>query len=203
MAPLGKIYTYPNNYRVQRVLALAAINTLTVEVDPDFQMGVTNRTPEFLAKFPLGKVPAFESADGSLCLTEGQAIARYVAESGPCAAQLLGETVEERALVEMWSCFAEQELGSNVIPPLLMVVAKMYPYDEARYNQCVAAFERAVKRLEMVLSVLQLASKFLMDAEMRKAVPTVEAYLKKLMEAPEQKEAFGELQFCETLMKFE
>jgi elongation factor 1-gamma len=39
-------------------------------------MGVTNKSPEFLAKFPFGKIPAFESADG-FRLFEGDAIARY------------------------------------------------------------------------------------------------------------------------------
>ena len=36
----------------------------------------TNRTPEFIAKFASGKVPAFEDKDG-FCLFEGNAIARY------------------------------------------------------------------------------------------------------------------------------
>jgi len=43
---------------------------------PAYEHTVDNRTPEFLAKFPLGKIPAFESADG-FNLTEGIAIARY------------------------------------------------------------------------------------------------------------------------------
>ena len=40
--------------------------------------GETNKSPEFLKKFPLGKVPAFEGSDG-LLLTESNAIAYYVA----------------------------------------------------------------------------------------------------------------------------
>ena len=40
--------------------------------------GETNKKPEFLNKFPLGKVPAFEGSDGVL-LTESNAIAYYVA----------------------------------------------------------------------------------------------------------------------------
>lgn len=40
-----------------------------------------NNTPEFLAMFPRGKVPAFKGADG-LLLTESTAIARY----GKCSA---------------------------------------------------------------------------------------------------------------------
>ena len=40
--------------------------------------GETNKSAEFLKKFPLGKVPAFEGSDG-LVLTESNAIAYYVA----------------------------------------------------------------------------------------------------------------------------
>lgn len=54
-------------------------------------MGKTNKTPTFLAKFPHGKVPAFEGEDGTT-IFDSDAIARYVAESGPLAAQLVGET---------------------------------------------------------------------------------------------------------------
>lgn len=255
MAPIGKIYTYPDNYRVQRVSlprfhphllpapqslnylvtcnlppqvqAIAALNGLQVEIAPDFQMGVTNRTPEFLAKFPLGKVPGFESADGKLLLSEGQAIARYVAESGPRAEQLLGGLrgadahAPTRALVDQWACFAEQELSANVIPLLLMAVTKMAPYDEARYERHVGALERALRALDaalrdgrrflvggqltladiMVLGPLQLATRLFVDAEMRKQAPRVEGYMKGLMEVPELKQAFGELQFCETRLK--
>ena len=35
-----------------------------------------NKKPEFLAKFPHGKIPAFEGSDG-FKLFEGTAIARY------------------------------------------------------------------------------------------------------------------------------
>ena len=40
------------------------------------EMGKTNKTAEFLNKFPMGKVPAFESADGKT-LFESNAIAYY------------------------------------------------------------------------------------------------------------------------------
>ena len=38
-------------------------------VSKDFKFGETNKSAEFLKKFPLGKVPAFEGSDGTL-LTE-------------------------------------------------------------------------------------------------------------------------------------
>jgi elongation factor 1-gamma len=182
---------------------------------------VSNRTPEFLAKFPLGKVPAFESGDGTFCLTESQAIARYVAESGPKAGQLLGEDIKTRALIEQWSCYAEQELASNLTPALLMCLLKYMPYDEAKYEQSATAFERAAQRVEaelksgkkflvgeqltladiMIVGVLQFAGKFLMDGEMRKGLPNAEAYVKRVMEVPEMKGPFGALELCETRLK--
>jgi elongation factor 1-gamma len=189
---------------------------------PDFQMGVTNRTPEFLAKFPLGKVPAFESGDGSFALTEAQAIARYVAESGPKAGQLLGEDARTRALIEQWACFADQEIANAVLPPLLMCLAKLQPYDQGRYDSCVASLERCLRRIDaaldggknkflvggqltladvMVAGVLALAGRLVMDKEMRDKVPHVEAYLKGIMEVPEMKQAFGTLELCETRVK--
>jgi elongation factor 1-gamma len=41
-----------------------------------FEPKVTNRTPEFLEKFPAGKIPAFEGADGFKVI-ETYAISKY------------------------------------------------------------------------------------------------------------------------------
>jgi hypothetical protein len=46
-----------------------------VDLKP-FEFGVTNKSPEFLDKFTLGKIPAFEGNDG-FTLLEGASIARY------------------------------------------------------------------------------------------------------------------------------
>ena len=40
------------------------VPTKVVSTPPSFVLGETNATKEFLAKFPLGKVPAFESKEG-------------------------------------------------------------------------------------------------------------------------------------------
>ncbi|CAD7670548.1 unnamed protein product [Nyctereutes procyonoides] len=65
----GTLYTYPENWRAFRVYVLSA--------PPHFHFGQTNRTPEFLRKFPACKVPAFEGDDG-FCVFESSAIACYV-----------------------------------------------------------------------------------------------------------------------------
>lgn len=77
MPSIGKIYSYPNNPRVAKAAIAANYNNQQITMVPDFKMGETNKTPEFLAKFPLGRVPAFESTDGSFTLYESNAIAYY------------------------------------------------------------------------------------------------------------------------------
>ncbi|KAJ3112269.1 Elongation factor 1-gamma [Phlyctochytrium bullatum] len=108
MAPIGKIWSYPNNPRVAKSLIAAKYNGLEVEV-ADVQLGVTNKTPEFLKKFPLGKVPAFEAADG-FTLYESNAIAYYVAAS-KAGSQLLGANVKEAAKIQQFIALADNELS--------------------------------------------------------------------------------------------
>ncbi|KAI1764296.1 glutathione S-transferase [Hypoxylon sp. FL1150] len=219
MAPFGKIYSYPNNFRVQRAQVVAAVNGLEVPLTEDYQMGVTNKTPEFLAKFPMGKVPAFEGADG-YCLTEGAAICQYIARSGPKASQLLGADAKTEGQIAQWNYFAETELIPNILLVAIMTVFKMIPYDEARYDKSAADTLRALKALDaalkdgkkylvgdqltladiMVAGPIHAASKFLIDAEMRKEVPNVFAWLQGLFALPEFK-PFGELVLCEKRSK--
>ena len=56
-------------------MSAAAISGLEIELPP-FEFGVTNKSPEFVQKFPLAKIPAFEDNEG-FRLIEGTAIARY------------------------------------------------------------------------------------------------------------------------------
>lgn len=185
-------------------------------------MGQTNRTPEFLAKFPMGKVPALECADG-FCLAEGAAIAMYLAGSGPKAEQLLGPVTDAktRAAINEWVFFAENEFVANAMPAAIMCVFNIVPYDEQKYNTSAANLLRALKRLEvalqggkkylvgdqitladiMVAPPLFFASAFLIDNEMKKDVPEAVRYLKELSELPEFKNVFGELKSIETRVK--
>lgn len=79
---LQSITTYPNNPRVAKAVIAGKYNGLEV-VENKFEMGVTNKSKEFLAKFPLGKVPAMETADG-FTLFESGAMAYYGKEWTPC-----------------------------------------------------------------------------------------------------------------------
>lgn len=197
---------------------IAALNGLEIEL-PEFEMAKTNRTPEFLAKFPLGKVPAFEGTDG-FTLTEGAAIATYLAGSGPKAEQLLGSDLKTKAKIAEWTLYTDTELVSHATPALLMML-KYVPFDEARYNFSASAFERALQKVEaevkggkkylvgeqltladlMVSAALFFASGFLLDAEMRKTAPATIEYLKGIAATPEFAKVFGEYKPCESRVK--
>ena len=79
-------------------------------------MGETNKTPEFLAKFPLGKVPALETPQGPIY--ESNAIMAYVANMNG-AVNLYGDNLYEKALCEQWINFCTCEIEPAVIALLL------------------------------------------------------------------------------------
>lgn len=207
--------------RIQ-VQVAGLINGLEITMADGFTMGVTNRSPEFLAKFPMGKVPAFEGADG-FCIAEGAAIAMYVAGSGPKAEQLLGpiSVPQTRARIAQWICFAENELVPNAMPAAMMCVFKMETFDQAKYDKHALNLIRALKRLNvavqggkkflvgdhltladiMVAGPLFSALGFLIDAEMKKEAPDAVKYWEGLAEIPELKQVFGELKSIETRVK--
>ena len=106
---------------ILKIDAVVALASLELESpDPPLEPDVTNRTPEYRAKFALGKIPAFESAGGSFRLVESDAIAFYLAglaKDPAVRTALLGGTPEESALVQQWTSFS----GHHLEPTLLLI----------------------------------------------------------------------------------
>ena len=76
--PAGRfcsLYAYLRS-RSAQIKAVAAFAGLTLDEPSGYVHYTSNKTPEFVAKFASGKVPAFEGKDG-FTLFEGTAIARY------------------------------------------------------------------------------------------------------------------------------
>ena len=53
---LQTLYSYPNNPRAQLIQISAQYGGSDVKLAADFAFGVTNKSPEFTAKFPFGQV---------------------------------------------------------------------------------------------------------------------------------------------------
>ncbi len=87
----------PNPRRVLMFLAEKGITGIEVQ-DIDLNAGA-HKTPEFLAKSPLAKVPALELDDGRV-LTETRAICTYLEGLYP-EPNLMGVDAAERAFIEM------------------------------------------------------------------------------------------------------
>ncbi|KAF9233230.1 glutathione S-transferase C-terminal-like protein [Melanogaster broomeanus] len=111
MAPIGTIWGDIRQRQTKVILSIAALNGLDLQQAP-FEFGVTNKSPEFLSKFPYGKIPAFEDSEGWK-LTEGTTIARYLSDIGG-KSDFLGSNAKETALVDQWIHFAEHEIGAPV-----------------------------------------------------------------------------------------
>jgi elongation factor 1-gamma len=68
----GTLYTYADNFRAFKCLIAAKYSGAVVKIADGFVLGETNKSADFLAKFPFGKVPVFEDETG-LCLFESNA----------------------------------------------------------------------------------------------------------------------------------
>jgi elongation factor 1-gamma len=55
---------------------VATLTGVTVDIAAEYKHYEDNKKPEFLSRFPHGKIPALETKDG-FRLFEGTAIARY------------------------------------------------------------------------------------------------------------------------------
>lgn len=76
-----------------QIRAVAELGGLQYDLPKDYVHHTTNLTPEYLAKFPSGKIPAWEGKDG-FKLFESYPIARY-RKSGSVSASNLDFSYDE------------------------------------------------------------------------------------------------------------
>ncbi len=139
----------PNPRRVRVFLAEKGITVPTVQVD----IGkAENREAPFLAKNPLGGVPALELDDGTV-ISESVAICRYFEEIQPNP-PLMGTDAKDRAIVEMWSRRTELEVAR----PIMQTFQNTHAFFKGRIPQVPEYGEvcraHATKRLEWIDSEL-------------------------------------------------
>jgi len=214
----GTLYTYPENFKAFKALVAAEYSGTKVQVvstPPDFVLGETNATKEFLAKFPLGKVPAFESKDGKF-LNCANAISIYLAND-----QLRGVGVEAKTEIQQWISFADNE----ILPP---ACAWVFPcMGIMAFNK--QANERAKTDLKSALSVLDahlktktflvgervtladiccmcnllLPFKWVLDPESRSGFNNVTRWFLTVANQPQAKTVIGETSLCSKAAAFD
>ncbi|KAG9308461.1 glutathione S-transferase C-terminal-like protein [Chiua virens] len=118
MAPIGTLWGNADQRQTKVILSVAVVNGFELNT-PEWSF--KSKPAEFVAKFPYGKIPSFEGADG-FKLIEGAPIARYLSSIG--SVNLLGANAHEVALVDQWLHFAEHEIGI----PAGLVAGMIYGY---------------------------------------------------------------------------
>jgi len=211
----GTLYTYPENFRAYKALIAAQYSGAKVTVATDFKFGETNQSAEFLKKFPLGKVPAFEGADG-MWLFESNAIAYYVGTDA-----LRGKTVENQARVQQWMNFADNEIlpaSCTWVFPCLGIMQ----YNKLNTDQAKDAVQKALAALNdhlltrtylvgerisladiaVCCNLLQLYTHVLEPA-FRAPYVNVTRWFTTLVNQPQFNAVVGEVVLCEKMAQFD
>ncbi|XP_074334454.1 glutathione S-transferase F11 [Apium graveolens] len=134
----------------QRVLACLFELELDYEfVHIDLDSG-EHKQPDFLLRQPFGQVPAIE--EGDFKLFESRAIIRYYAAKYPGKGhKLVGNTLEERALVDQW---LEVE-GHNFNDMLYTLVLQLLVFPKMGGKTDHIVVQNCEEKLEKVLDVYE------------------------------------------------
>ncbi|KAF9233234.1 glutathione S-transferase C-terminal-like protein [Melanogaster broomeanus] len=142
MAPIGTLWSSARQRQTKVILSVAAINGLELHQIP-VEFGVTNKSPEFLSKFPYAKIPVFEDSEG-WTLIEGAPIARY---------HLLGSNAKEAALIDQWIHFAEHEIGGPLWGALGFIrYGFSGPFTREGFDKQIERLVRALTYVESYLA---------------------------------------------------
>ncbi|XP_062153797.1 elongation factor 1-gamma-like [Alnus glutinosa] len=136
------------NKNAYKALIVAAYSGVNVELAKNFEMGVSNKTPEFQKMNPIGKVPVLETPDGPVF--ESNAIARYVTRL-KADNPLYGSSLIECAHIEQWIDFASLEIDANILRwfiPRVGFAVYLPPAEEA----AISALKRALDALNTHLA---------------------------------------------------
>ncbi|KAI7726269.1 hypothetical protein M8C21_006749 [Ambrosia artemisiifolia] len=202
------------NKNALKVLITAEYVGVEVKCPENFEMGVSNKTPEFLKMNPLGKVPVLETPDG--VIFESNAIARYIArlKTDSC---LFGSSPIEYGQVEQWIDFASLEIDSNLLTWLRLRLG-LDNYVASIEETSIAALKRALDALNTYLAEntflvgnnvtladiittcnLYAGFRFMMTKTFTSEFPNVERYFWNMINLPKFSKIIGELKQTEVV----
>jgi len=202
-----KLYTTPGNPRAAKALIAAAYNNVQIDVVPDFQFGVTNKTKEYLKLNPNGKIPTLVTPEGAIW--ESNAIARYVARLADNG--LYGRNKLEAAQVDQWLDWVsgELELASSVwLYPIWGIIpnvpeATANAQEDVKKNLAILnaylltrtylVGERITLADIVVASSLSSLYKTVLDPNFRKPFPNVNRWFTTVVNQPNFVKVLGEV----------
>merc|ERR1711981_308161 len=212
----GTLYTYPDNFRAQKAVIAAKYSGAQLTLAKDFVFGETNKSPEFIKKFPLGKVPAFEGSDGVL-LTESNAIAYYVGNDELRG----GSDAAARAQVVQWMCMADNEIlpaaCTWVFPTMGIMQFNKNATERAKEDVKTALKtlnDHLLTRTFLVGERLSLADiavactmlslyKQVLDPAFRKPFVNVTRWFTTVVNQPNVKAVLGQVNLCAKMAEFD
>lgn len=148
-----KLLDFPRAPNPRRVRIFIAEKGLDIPVEVVDIAAGANRSPEFLAKNPLGLLPVLELDDGR-CLSESVAICRYLEGVKPEPA-LMGVDPEDTAMIEMWNRRLELELFLNGVGAYFRNTAAFFAEKYVQSPEAAAEAKRkATEQLAWLDSVL-------------------------------------------------
>ncbi|PSS29120.1 Elongation factor 1-gamma like, partial [Actinidia chinensis var. chinensis] len=202
------------NKNAFKTLIAAEYSGVHIEMAQNYEMGVSNKTPEFIKMNPIGKVPVLETPDGPVF--ESNAIARHVAclkSDNP----LFGSSLIEHAHIDQWIDFASMEIDANILNwfrPRMGRGVYLPPAEEAT----ISALKRALGALNMYLASntylvghavtladivmtcnLYLGFTHLMTKSFTSEFPHVDRYFWTMVNQPNFSKIMGEMKQTETI----
>jgi len=212
MFPRYVIHSYPNNVNALKTQIAAEFGGIKIEYPNTFKMGVDNKTPEFLKKFPMGQVPAMDTPDGPIF--ESNSMAKYVARKGQDKG-LYGANDYEASQIDEWV----EAFRSKLEGDLMTVIFPLFRPDtfneekSANARKAVAAFfEILNKTLEgkewfvgkrvtladiIFFVALKVPLSLSFDQEYMKPFPNIIHWAKRCAELPQFKAHVPEFVLCE------
>ncbi|KAL0326398.1 UNVERIFIED_CONTAM: Elongation factor 1-gamma 2 [Sesamum radiatum] len=207
------LHSAPNK-NAYKALVAAEYSGVKVELVKNFEMGVSNKTPEFIKMNPIGKIPVLETPDGPVF--ESNAIARYVARLNPNGT-LYGTSLIDYGHIEQWIDFAATEIDvslGNWLYPRLGYRLYLPPAEEA----AIASLKRALGALNThlasntylvghgvtiadIVMVCNLAFGFktILTKSFTSEFPHVERYIWTLINQPNFKKIWGDFTQAESI----
>ncbi|KAH7927579.1 eEF1-gamma domain-containing protein [Leucogyrophana mollusca] len=218
MPSIGTLWAVTAMPQTTVIRSAAALGGLDITLAEGYKHFEDNKKPEFLAKFPHGKIPAFEGENG-FTLTEGLVIARYVAGLAPNSG-LLGNSAEDTALVDQWVHFAETEIFSMFVM-IFQLLNGHLAYNKAIHTTFIERQLRSLATLETHLStrtflvgeritladltaaaILHRVVANTADAPTRAKLPNTIRFLETIVNQPKLKDIYGPINYIEKALQY-